>query len=139
MTTRIQQSLHAILACPRQELGQLFYDKFLTNCPDAAPFFAGLDLKVQAKVLINSLQVVVACQFNQYPAAESYLVVLGNRHHRRNIPPSLYPQFREAMLLTLAQFHGDQWNDELEAEWRAALDRATEWMLSGYVVDHMTY
>lgn len=139
MTTRLQQSLHAILSCPRQELGQLFYDKFLTNCPAAAPFFAGLNLQVQAKVLVNSLQAVVACQLNQYPAAESYLTVLGNRHYRRNIPESLYPQFRDAMLATLAEFHGSEWDTELNDQWRAALDRASAVMLRGYLVEHLTY
>ena len=139
MTTRLEASLHQILSCPRQRLGQLFYDDFLASCPDAAPYFAGLNLDMQAKVLINTLQAIVAYQVHRYPAADSYLVMEGNRHHQRRIPEGLYPKFRDAMLRTLAGFHGSDWDADLEAEWRAAFGIAIEAMLRGYVQQHLTY
>lgn len=117
----------------------MFYDEFLSACPAAKPYFDGLDLKVQARVLIASLQMVVACKLHNYPAALSYLTLLGNRHHRRNIPHELYPPFRDAMLLTLAKHHGDGWDEQLRAEWHDAFNVAIEAMLDGYRAQHLTY
>ncbi len=139
MGTILEASLHTILSCPRQQLGHMFYDEFLSACPEAAMFFRGLDLELQAKVFINNLQAVVACKIHRYPAVDAYLKLLGYRHLRREIPPELYPRFRDAMLRTLAGFHGTEWSDELEIEWRQAFDLATQAMLSGYSVGHVSY
>ena len=139
MTTRIEASLHEILSCERQRLGHIFYEEFLSACPEAVPFFANLNLDAQAKVVINGLQAVVACQVHRYPAVDSYLTLLGNRHHRRNIPQSIYPAFRDSMLKTLANFHASGWDAELENEWRRALDLAIEVMSRGYLVEHLSY
>lgn len=139
MTTRIQASLHEILSCKRQQLGQMFYDKFLSVCPEAAPFFADLNLDTQAKVLINGLQAVVACRVHAYPAVTDYLMLLGNRHHRWQIPQSLFPRFQESMLRTLADFHGSSWDAELEYQWREAFETAIEMMGRGYLVEHLKY
>src|SRR4030095_370140 len=107
--------------------------------PEARCYFSQLDLDTQAKILVNSLQVVVAHAVHRYPAAISYLQILGNRHHRRGVPPGLYPQFQGAMLTTLAEFHGASWTEELADEWRDALDGASEVMLTGYQADYLGY
>jgi hypothetical protein len=43
------------------------------------------------------------------------------------------------MLVTLANFHGDAWDEQLRAEWDGAFEVAIEAMLRGYLVEHLTY
>lgn len=135
----IQESLHQILACDSPRLGELFYPKFLSICPAAAAFFDGSNMQMQAHILVNSLQVVVALAEHNYPAAKSYLKILGHRHFQRHIPPEIYVPFRDSMLATLQEFHGDAWDGDLEHDWRRAFDAATEAMMQGYTPEPVFY
>jgi hemoglobin-like flavoprotein len=60
------------------------------------------------------------------------LKVLGYRHAQRKIPVVHYPAFRDCLLETLCRFHGPDWSDDLEREWRVAIEAATAAMLQGY-------
>ena len=137
--TGIQESLHRILAYDKPRLGELFYPKFLSACPAAGAFFNGSNMQMQAHILVNSLQVVVALAEHNYPAAKSYLRILGHRHFQRQIPPELYAPFRDAMLATLQEFHADSWNADLERDWRLAFDAATDAMMQGYTHESVFY
>jgi hemoglobin-like flavoprotein len=67
------------------------------------------------------------------PAAiNQYLKILGHRHGERNIPPDLYPPFRDCLLETLSCFHGSDWSNVLQAQWHAAIEKASDVMLQGY-------
>jgi len=57
---------------------------------------------------------------------------LGGKHHRRGIPEGLFPEFQDALLTALAQFHGPDWDPALASQWRQALDPAVEVMREGY-------
>jgi hemoglobin-like flavoprotein len=135
----IHESLHAILASERGSVGAKFYERFLSECPEAEPLFREVDLQMQAHMLTNSLQIVVAMATHRYPAAMAYLQVLGHRHQVRQIPPELLPRFAKSMVETLRDYHGAAWSSELETEWRHAFEIAVQRMRTGYVSGGLTY
>lgn len=110
----------------------LFYIKFLDGYPDVRKYFEGIDLDQQAVVLKMALPVIEQYHRHGYPAAEQYLKVLGHRHEIRGVPPELYADWRDCLLDTLEQFHGQDWNDSLENEWTEAINLATDVMCQGY-------
>jgi hemoglobin-like flavoprotein len=135
----IQESLHHVLQHEKGELGGMFYAKFLEMCPDAGKLFNHVDMKVQANMLVNALHIVVSHSCHRYPATESYLKILGHRHHRRQVPADMYPKFFEALLEVLEEFHGESWGPELAEEWRAAFDLTMQAMVAGHVDGSLTY
>lgn len=135
----LQESLHQILSHDQHRLGERFYARFLSAHPEASNFFHGTNLEMQAHLLLNSLQMIVALAEHNYPAAKSYLKVVGHRHYQRQIPSELFPPFRDAMLATLQEFHGETWNSERERLWSEAFDAAIAAMLQGYTSDTVLY
>jgi Hemoglobin-like flavoprotein len=135
----LQESLHRILQQGKGELGKKFYATFFAVCPEARGFFENVDLDVQANVLVNALHVVVSHGSHRFPATESYLKILGHRHHQRHIPAAMYPRFFDAMLMVLEEFHGDSWGPELAQEWRQAFDLTGQAMTAGHVDGPLYY
>ena len=129
----LQESLHQILQHGKGELGKTFYVRLFEVCPEAQTFFQEVDLGVQANILVNALHVVVSHANHRFPATESYLKILGNRHHQRGIPAYMYLKFFAVLLDVLQEFHADSWEPELAKEWGAAFDLAARTMLAGHV------
>jgi hemoglobin-like flavoprotein len=125
------ESLHLLLT-REQVVTDLFYIKYLSRYPELAEHFIGVDMDQQAVLLRMALSVVHQYEEHRYLAAEQYLLVLGRKHARRNIPQDLYPEWRDCMLDTLEQVHGDDWSGGLEAEWTAAIETAIEVIRRGY-------
>ena len=127
----ISQSIHEILS--RQDVvTDLFYVKYLDRYPDVRNYFTNVDMAQQAVLLRMALTVVAQYYVDRYPAAQQYLTVLGHKHYLRNIPPDLYADWRDCLLDTLEQFHGNDWNEQLETEWTEAVNLATDEILKGY-------
>jgi hemoglobin-like flavoprotein len=135
----LEESLHKILECPKQELGDAFYERLFERCPGARAFFQNVDLEVQANTLVNVLHIIVSHASHRYPATTAYLKFLGNKHQQRQIPLDLYTHFADTLLDVLASFHGEAWNDDLAAKWREALTITIAAMLPGYVSKKLTY
>ena len=112
--------------------GARFYEEFFRRCPQAEVFFENRDMKRQALVMTMTLQSVQQFHAGGFPAVDDYVEHLGSLHRRRHIPLTMYPQFRDAMLHTLAQLLEDEWSDALATEWGIALDKTVRKMLDGY-------
>ena len=136
---RLNDSLRRIMDCDKPLLGELFYAKLFAAYPAARVFFEHTNMQMQVHILINGLQVAVALAGENYPAARSYLKVVGHRHYQRQIPTELYPLFCDAMLATLREFHTGEWTPELEQEWRRALEASVAAMLEGYTREPVFY
>jgi hemoglobin-like flavoprotein len=135
----LQESLNEILQSPKNRLGNLFYGRFLNECPAAREHFSGINLETQANILVNTLQVVVSHDSHRFPATGEYLKIIGRRHFQQKIPSTLYADFNRALLATLAEFHGPAWTPELAEAWRQALDVCAVEMLKGYTSGPITY
>lgn len=131
----IEESVTQLLES-EEILGDLFYNTFLKRYPDVQRYFQDVNMAAQAALLTAALVIVERYYTIDGQAAAEYLRVLGTRHHNRQIPVELYPQWTAAMLETLQEFHGSAWTDELAGQWRAAIDRAIERMMEGYVEHH---
>lgn len=127
----IHESLNQVLNA-KDRLGQMFYEHFLTRYPEVQHYFQGVDLKRQGILLTTALMIIERFIVQPTPAIEQYLQYLGSRHHSLQVPQDVYPTWIQAMLETLAQFHGADWSASLEQQWRAAFERATNLMFEGY-------
>lgn len=127
----IHESLKSILES-KPVFGEQFYRIFFERCPDAEVLFARIDMRRQALVLTMALTLFEQHYTHGYSAVEQYLKHLGNRHKERFVPAEMYPQWRDSMLVALAEFHGDQWDDALAAQWSEAIDGVSQAMIDGY-------
>ena len=127
----INESVEKIMS-HKEAMCELFYEHFLDKHPEARQYFSNVNLTNQAAFLTIALAVVEDHYQHQYRATEHYLQVLGTRHRNWGVPAEMYPHFRDCLLETMATFHKEDWDDELAAQWRAAIDKATETMLQGY-------
>jgi hemoglobin-like flavoprotein len=132
---QIEESLDKILS-QRTLLTDRFYaEKLFKLHPEFVAYFVGTDMKVQPMMLMMALQGVVCFLGGRgnYPAVEQYLQYLGTRHRKGGIPQELFPKFCAALLATIEDFHGKDWDEELASQWRTAIDEATMKMLEGYM------
>jgi hemoglobin-like flavoprotein len=127
----INESLHRLLQS-KESFGALFYKIFFERCPEARAYFSGINMDHQAALLTMALKVLEQYHRHGYPAMATYLKYLGHKHHMRAVLPELYPQWRDALLVALAQFHGADWNDEAEQQWHTAFEKARQVMSLGY-------
>jgi hemoglobin-like flavoprotein len=127
----IHESLYRILG-HKENLADRFYDVFFERYPEVRRHFGGIEIRHQAELLRMALMVMECHYTHGYPATENYLKYLGSKHHERGVAAELYPKFRDALLTTLAEFHGPDWDEGLAGQWRAAFDRAAGTMLEGY-------
>jgi len=127
----ISESLDRILH-GRDALGKQFYDHFLSTFPEVRHHFDNVDFSRQRVSLVTALMVIERHHASPAAAVEQYLQYLGTKHKEIGIAKEEYPKWLEAMMETMAQFHGDQWTPDLEKQWREAIGKATEQMLEGY-------
>lgn len=127
----MEQSVQRLLQ-QKQLVIRDFYEHFLRDVPQARPFFDGVDLDRQSSMLTMALMVVETHGRASFPAVEHYLRVLGDRHAHIGVPPELYPAFAECLVQSIRNFHSDDWNEQLENQWKRALHRTIETMLKGY-------
>lgn len=128
----ITQSINAILSS-KEAVVSRFYDRFLEEHPELRRLFARVDLRSQASMVTMSLVAVEAYFQNRFPATEHYFKVLGNRHYHSGVLLDDLPKFCLSMLRTLEEFHGADWSDDLNQQWRDALTLAIDLMQEGYV------
>jgi hemoglobin-like flavoprotein len=118
-------------------LGERFYARFFAAVPAARKYFEAIDMRRQALVLTMALTVIQQHYDHDYPATRDFLHYLGSKHHNRRIPIELYNEWRQVMLDTLAEFHGDDWQTDLASQWGLAIDEAVDAMMAGYS-NHMS-
>jgi hemoglobin-like flavoprotein len=127
----LHESLHCILG-HKDNLADRFYQVFFERYPEVRPYFDGIDIRHQAEVLRMALMIMECHHTHAYPATGNYLKYLGTRHHERGVPLALFSKFRDALLASLKEFHGPDWDEELAGQWCGAYDQATQAMAEGY-------
>ena len=127
----ISESLEKIYSAS-DLIGKKFYKQFFADCPEAVPFFDGLDMERQAVVVTMALTLVERHFVTPFEPSEAYFRYLGTQHRDLGIPTDMYPKWVESMLKTLASVHGDDWDDRLSQQWRDGIQIAIEQMLIGY-------
>lgn len=127
----ISESIEALLSS-KDRVVEGFYERLLAAHPDLRRHFESIDLRAQASIVTMALLAVEGFYTNRFAATEHYLHVLGHRHYHDGIEPQDLNKFRDIMLLTLQEFHCNDWTTALHDQWRAALDLTITTMLEGY-------
>lgn len=110
----------------------MFYKRLFARHPDLQEHFRDTTIHHQAAILTMQLSVIEAFYAGRSDAAAMYLQLLGTKHKDRGIPAEAYPFFRDVLLESLEQFHGEDWSEDLGRQWRESIDLSVEKMLEGY-------
>ncbi|MEM1167934.1 MAG: globin domain-containing protein [Cyanobacteria bacterium P01_H01_bin.35] len=107
-----------------------FYENLFIAYPEAKPLFANAEMSNQQKKLLNSLVLVVE-NLRHPEALAEVLQNLGARHVNYGTLPQHYPLVGEALLTTLEQYLGDEWNIEVKNAWIFAYEQIVQLMFEG--------
>ena len=109
-----------------------FYQSFVGSSEEVREKFKNTDMKLQAKMLQDSLFVLaVAAQGDADSPARYSLPGLAEKHGSKgfDIRPELYDLWLEALVETVKR-HDPDYSDEIEEAWRSTLASGIEFMRS---------
>ncbi|MEO2047618.1 MAG: globin family protein [Pirellulales bacterium] len=130
--TLLEESFAAV-APQGQQLVDAFYRNLFADYPEAEPMFASVNIGEQKKKLLASLQLVIA-NLRKSEVLVDVLHKMGERHVEYGTLESHYPAVGAALLKSLAEVAGDQWNDQLQTAWAEAYDAIAGLMMEGAAV-----
>lgn len=113
-------------------VGGQFYERFFNECPHLKSYFEGVDMKRQSALLTSAIVLVETIHSKDAVGLSPYMQLLGRDHQKRGISKDDFTDWTESMLRTLGEFHGDQWSESLEQEWRNAIGASVRIMLDAY-------
>ncbi len=98
------------------DAARLFYKRLFEIDPSVKPLFAGTDMSGQRKKLMQTLgSAVVGLQ--DLDALVPIIQDMGRRHATYGVKDAHYDSVGEALLWTLKQGLGEDWNDETQEAW----------------------
>lgn len=125
----IKDSFDEVLSQSDGAFAKGFYERLFASDPNMAKLFEGTDMQRQGVMLLAAIQVLVYHDRKPYHALKEYLWILGYRHYMLGVRYVHYQKFQDALLETLADFHGSGWSDTLAAEWHDAIEKGITLML----------
>lgn len=126
--TRLTQSLD-LLRSKGSAVAKTFYTLLFDRYPGVRTMFPA-DMASQEKKLMDSIVMVV--EHVREPArVVQALKELGNRHTTYGTRPEHYPIVCSILLECMAKESGGAWTDQLEAEWKQALELVSTIMIQG--------
>lgn len=108
-------------------------DSFYANLFAAAPAVRSMfpeDMKQQKAHLLAAVGLVVKHADN-LAALREPLLEMGQRHLAYGAEPAHYAAVREVLLATLRQHAGAAWTEQLDADWRGAINSVAKVMIEG--------
>lgn len=105
-----------------------FYIRFLSNSNEVREKFQDTNFRQQNRMLLRSLRLSAGATAGDLASLREIRerAETHDRHHL-NIEPRLYKLWLAAIIETAREFD-NEWNDDVEAAWRAVL---------AHVIDHM--
>ncbi len=121
--------------CMGKDLIGRFYDIFLKSSPAIAPMFAKTDFSEQKKLLNHGIQLVIMYGEGD-KFAEYGLGRIRDTHQKSkmDIPPNLYPFWKESFLQALAEAD-DEFEDSTREAWGRVLQKTLDFIIAGYEAD----
>ena len=109
-----------------QLIGEIFYGKLFSDHPSLRRLFPK-DMQAQHQKLIDMLSwIITRLKTPEYLAEE--LAALGKRHVNYGVAKSYYPYVGEALLWTIKQGLGSDWDEEVEEAWASCFKMIAEGM-----------
>lgn len=125
---RLKQSWNAVAAYGDQVPLHFYSTLFLAH-PDTRQMFP-MNMAGQRDRLVTALGHIVS-RVDQVDQLVGFLRELGADHRKFAVRAEHYPAVGEALLATLRHFLGDQWTEELAADWTAAYGLVAQVMQEG--------
>jgi hemoglobin-like flavoprotein len=116
-----------------QAVGQLFYGRLFEIAPDVRPMFNRATIDEQSKKLLATISFVIS-KLDKLEDIIDEVAKLARRHVTYGVMPEHYAAVGAALLWTLEQGLGDQWNDELKEAWTTCYT-----ILSGAMISASEY
>lgn len=110
------------------EAAKLFYDRLFAIDPAVKPLFTSDNLAEQRKKLMLMLGAAVA-GLEDLEALVPVLQDLGRRHVGYGVTEAQYDSVGAALLWTLEQGLGDDWNEDVSEAWAAVYALVAEVMV----------
>jgi len=115
----LQDSFNLVVKIPTETIGELFYNRLFEIVPEIRPMFGHTDMSEQSRKLITMLTYIVK-RLDDFANVTNEITKLAQRHIRYGVvEPKLYEPVGEALLWTLEQTLGTNWNNEVKTAWTA--------------------
>jgi len=129
---RLQKSFN-LLAPRGPELVDRFYAHLFAKHPGLRELFPD-DMSGQKKKLLASLVLVIQ-NLRNAERLRPALLDLGRRHAGYKAEPGHYPAVRDTLVQVMGEMASEQWNNQLTADWNAALNLVADIMLEGHELE----
>src|SRR6266404_7085906 len=109
-------------------VGDVFYSKLFIDVPQVEHMFKNSKAE-QSKKLIDMLSIIVG-RLERLGELTEDIKQLAIRHVDYGVKPSHYKHIGDALLWTLQQGLGSDWNDEVKNAWAACYQLLSETMIN---------
>ncbi len=119
--------------CANQaELMNRFYDRFLSSSEEIRALFAGTDMRIQKRMLRDSLYTILLVASGS-AEAKAMLNERACRHSRNelNVRPELYDTWLDCMIAAVRDCDPG-FDDETERAWRQVMQQGIDVMIAQY-------
>jgi NAD(P)H-flavin reductase/hemoglobin-like flavoprotein len=116
---RLQHSF-SIVAAHGDEVPLYFYSHLFLTHPETRPMFPP-SMAAQRDRFVGALLRILG-NVHQIDAVVPYLRQLGRDHRKFGVMAEHFPVVGASLLATLEHFLGEEWNDDLAADWAAAYE-----------------
>jgi nitric oxide dioxygenase len=120
---------YKLLVADGEKLAELFFDKLFAKEPSLRAMLPK-DEWMRTRDLLTGLGTLVK-NLHRLSAINHVLMDFGAQAQRQGVLPQHYGLARGAMIETMAELMGEQWNDELELDWTETLNTVTSVVLLG--------
>lgn len=126
-TLRLQENFQYVAQVGGDEVGLWFYSHLFVNHPETRAMFP-MSMGRQRDRLVTALGRIVS-QVDRVDELVPFLQQLGREHRKFDAVAAHYPAVGASLVATLAHFSGDQWSEELSADWQAAYRLVAQTMI----------
>ncbi|MCW3843074.1 globin domain-containing protein [Micromonospora yasonensis] len=123
---RLKQSW-SLVAAHGDQVPLYFYSTLFLAHPETRPMFP-TNMAGQRDRLVSALGHIVS-HVDQVDRLVGFLQELGADHRKFAVRAEHYPAVGEALVATLRHFLGEEWTDELAADWTAAYGLVSQVMI----------
>ncbi|GAB2774066.1 globin family protein [Rhabdobacter roseus] len=124
----VQQSWKLLREIDPALLGDVFYERLFIQYPSLRAMFKG-PMENQYQKFIDTLSILVA-RLDRPEAVGKEINQLAQSHAGYGVKPEHYVAVKEALLWTLEQGLGQDWNEEVRQAWICCYDLLTSVMLA---------
>jgi NAD(P)H-flavin reductase/hemoglobin-like flavoprotein len=117
-TSALKNNFAAVAAHGGDDVALYFYSYLFLKYPETRDMFPPAMTKQRDRLLGALVRIVT--NVDKVGELVPYLEDLGRDHRKFGALTAHYPAVGEALLATLRHFSGDDWTDELQANWAAA-------------------